>query len=228
MNTKRAKIESFRDKLRERSADTTYSNQFLYTVLVEHAKWLIKREISAGRIWRNVSFFQSLTCLDVIETSIIDACCPIKTNCTIFRTKDKMPELWQDDNGPLIKSVTSVDYSTTFFYTTPTAWQNKKEDPYNKKSSEKYVFFANGYLWFPEHNPHKINVYGFFTDDVSMVDTTCNPCKDKPCTQFLDTPFFFPEWVEAEMYAKALEQLAGVSKRLPEDEQIDKNPTRKN
>jgi len=60
-----------------------------------------------------------------------------------------------------------------------------------------------------------------------MVDTSCNPCKDQPCTRFLDTPFFLPEWIEAEMYSKALEQLAGVSERLPEDNRIDKNPKRK-
>lgn len=225
--TKRQAIDSLRNKLRERNADSNYTNQFLYQTLLEQAKWLIKREISAGRIWRNVSFFQTLACLDVIETSIIDPCCPIKTNCKIYRTERKIPELWQDDNGPLIKTISSIDNSTSFFYTTPTTWQNKKNDPYNRKSGEKYVFFADGYLWFPEHNPHKANIYGLFTDDVSTIETSCNPCKDKPCTRYLDTRFMFPEWVEAEMMAKAVELLAGVSKRLPEDEQIDKNPTRK-
>lgn len=225
--TKRQAIDSLRNKLRERNADSNYTNQFLYQTLLEQAKWLIKREISAGRIWRNVSFFQTLSCIDVIETSVIDPCCPIKTNCSIYRTERKLPETWQDDNGPLIKTISSIDNSTSFFYTTPTTWQNKKNDPYNRKSTEKYCFFADGYLWFPEHNPHKVNIYGLFTDDTSIIDTVCNPCKDRPCTRYLDTRFMFPEWVEAEMMAKAIELLAGVSKRIQEDEQIDKNPTRK-
>src|SRR5882672_10977781 len=146
MNTKREKIESLRNKLRERNADSNYSNQFLYTVLIEHGKWLIKREVSAGRIWRNVAFFQTLRCMDVVEASVVDDCCPVKTGCVIYRTKDKLPELWQDDTGPLLKTVTSVDSSTTFFYTTPTSWQNKKNDPYTKKSDERYVFCSDGYL----------------------------------------------------------------------------------
>ena len=62
---------------------------------------------------------------------------------------------------------------------------------------------------------------------MSIIDTSCNPCKDRPCTRYLDTRFMFPEWVEAEMFNKALELLVGVSKKLPEDNQIDKNPTRK-
>lgn len=45
---------------------------------------------------------------------------------------------------------------------------------------------------------------------------------------FSDSRFFIPEWIEAEMMAKAVELLVGVSKKLPEDQQIDKNVNRKN
>jgi hypothetical protein len=57
MSTKRQVIESFRNKLRERNADSNYSNQFLYNTLTEHAKWLIKREISSGRIYSRRNFY---------------------------------------------------------------------------------------------------------------------------------------------------------------------------
>ena len=64
---------------------------------------------------------------------------------------------------------------------------------------------------------------GFWTDDVSQY----NGCGEQECLRFLDTKLMIPDWLEAEMFAKALEQVANVSKRLPEDEQIDKNPTRR-
>lgn len=225
MSTKRQVIDSLRNKLRERNADTTYTNQFLFQTLMEHAKWLIKREVNAGKIYRNVNFFQTLLCQDVVETSTIDPCCPIKTNCKIYRTKKPLPDTWMDEGGPIIRTVSSVDNSTTFTIITSTDWSNKKEDPYEKMAKVKYAFFANGYLWFPEHNPHKINIDAFFMDDV----TDKNDCSDdKPCINFLDTRFLIPEWVEAEMMAKAIELLAGVTARLQEDQQIDKNPNRKN
>lgn len=224
MNTKRQMINSLRDKLRERNADSNYTNQFLYNTLMEHAKWLIKREIVAGSIYRNTFFFQLLKCQNVIETSVVDPCCPVKTNCKIYRTECKMPDVWIDKNGPVVKYISSVDNTTEFFITTPTTWQNKRNDPYQNKSGQFYTFFSDGYFWFPEHNPHRVNLLGFWVGDVSEL----NGCKeDKDCLRFLDTPFFIPDWIEAEMMSKALEQLAGISKRLPEDEQIDKNPTRK-
>jgi len=223
MSTKRQLIESLRDKLRERNADSNYTNQFLYQSLMEHAKWLIKREISSGRIYRNTFFFQLLKCQNVIEVSTVDPCCPVKTKCKIYRTECKIPDVWIDNNGPVVKTVTSVDGSTEFWITTPTTWQNKKNDPYQKKSDQMYTFFSDGYFWFPEHNPHKVNLLGFWVDDISDK----NGCSTSDCVTFLDTPFYIPDWVEGEMMAKALEMLAGVTKRLPEDEQIDKNPTRK-
>jgi len=228
MATKRNLIETFREMLRERNADSTYTNQFLYSILSEHAKWLIRREVSAGRIYVNNSIFQTLSCVDVIEVSTIDECCPIKTNCKIYRTKNKLPDMWIDNSGPVLKSVSSVDGSTDFFYTNATTWQSKRNDPYNRMSNMKYTFFSDNYLWFPEHNPHKVNIYGFFQDDLALLERTCEDCEDtKPCVRFLDTAFTLPEWLEAEMLSKSLQEIAGITKKLPEDVEINKNEKRK-
>jgi hypothetical protein len=225
MSTKRQLIDSLRIKLRERDADSTLTNQDLYRALLEQAKWLIKREINKGTIYKSVSFFQTLFCQDVIETTLIDPCCPIKTNCKIYRTKCKLPDFWTDADGPVIKSITSVDGTTYFEMTTPTTWQSIRIDPYQKKSKQMYAFYNEGYLWFPEYNPHKINVLGFWTDDVS----DRNGCADnEPCVRYLDTTFSLPDWLEGELMSQALQLLAGVTKRLPEDEAINKNTNLKN
>lgn len=224
MSTKRQLIESFRKGLQEVNADSTYTNQFLYQRLSEQAKWLIRREISAGRIYRNTSFFQTLGCQEVIEASTIDECCPVKTNCRIYRTKKKFVETWVDDYGPIIKDITSVDNSTSFSFITPSAWLNKKDNPYQKKIKTKYVFYSDGYFWFPEDNPHRVNIRAFFKDDITR-ESDCANTKD--CIRFLDTRFIVPDWIEAEMIAKAT-QLLLPSKQMIEDEQQDKNPNRKN
>jgi hypothetical protein len=166
-----------------------------------------------------------LSCIKVIETSTIDACCPVKTNCKIYRTQDKIPEAWIDLFGPVLKSVTSVDGTTEFFYTSPDVWLSKKNDPYQKMMDLKYTFFSDGYLWFPEHNPNRVNIYGFFTEDISDK----NDCAEKkPCVRFLDTKFLIPDWLLAECMEKALVQIAGITSKLPSDNQIDKNETRRN
>lgn len=228
--TKRQVIETFRQELNERNTDSIYTNQFLYNELMKHAKWLVRREVAAGRIYINNSFFQTLSCVEVIETSTIEDCCPVKTNCKIYRTKNKLPDMWIDTNGPVLKSVSSVDGSTDFFYTNSTTWQSKKKDPYQKQGDTKYSFFSDGYLWFPEHNPNRVNIYGFYTEDISNLSAdNCDGCEEeKPCTRFLDTKFMLPEWLIAEMMSNALQSMAGITEKLPNDNQPDKNATRKN
>lgn len=229
MSSKKQEIESFRQKLKERNADSNYSNQFLYGVLIEQAKWLIKREISSGRIYSNSSFFQTLRCQEIIEVPAVE-CCDIKTNCKLYRTKHKIPDMWIDNSGPIIQFVTSIDDSTKFFLTTIGTWASKQIDPYQKMSKIKYSFVMDGYLWFPENNPGFVNIRGFYIDDINLLPPYYCSCKDdkkKECIRFLDTKFLIPDWLEAEMFAKALQQISFTVK-LPEDEQIDKNTNRKN
>lgn len=222
MATKRQVISNFRDMIKERNADSVYSNQFLYNTLFDQAKWLIKREISAGRIYKNTFFFQTLGCQEVIEVDAVTDCCPINTGCKMYRTKNKVAETWIDNNGPVIKSVTSIDGSTKFEATSSSDWLNISKNPYKKYSKEVYYFYSDGYLWFPEKNPNLINIYAFFTDDIS--ELSCN--KEKKCISYLDTIFPVPDWIESEMYAKAL-QLLFPSIQKPEDQKINKNTNRK-
>jgi hypothetical protein len=226
--TKREAINLFRKELQERNADSEYTNKDLYANLLSQAKWLIKREVSAGRIYRNTGFFQTLRAMDVIEVSTIPAHLSIPTNCRIYRTRDKLPEMWMDNDGPVVKRVTSLDGSTSFQITTPTAWEDISKDPYEKYSSTKYTFFSDGYFWFPKDNPHKANFEIFPVDDIILMKPTCKDCDDdSECIRFLDTKFLIPDWIEAEMYSKALQALF-PSKQMQDDNDINKNPTRKN
>lgn len=227
MESKRIAIDSLRQKLRERNADSDFSNQFLYKVLLEQAQWLIKREVSAGKVYRNISLFQPFV-VDVIEVDSVDPCTGIKTGCKIYRTIDKLPSMWTDNDGPIISNINSIDRSTSFFVTNYKTWISKQNNPYYSTANVKYAFFFDGYIWFPKHNPNKVIIDGYFKDDINLVNRPCQECEDqKECVRFLDTKFRVPDSVVAEMYAKALEQIAGITKRLPGDEEINKNSTRR-
>lgn len=225
--SKRQAIIDFRKVVQEMTADSTWSNKELYMALMKQAPWLIKREISAGKIYRNTYLFRTLPARDVIEVSTVPSCINIQTNCKIYRTKHILPDTWVDNNGPVIKEVNSLDNTTRFTIITSSQWQDKIQDPYQQYSTEKYVFYADGYLWFPKHNPNKVNIRAFWKDDVKLVKDNCEDCEDNnDCVRFLDTDFMVPDWVLAELYGKAAQSLM-PSKQIPEDTNIDKNPNRK-
>ena len=224
MLTHRQAISQLRDLIKERSADSTYSNQFLYQVLSKHAKWLIRRETRAGRIYRSVSLFQTLRCFEVMEAPMIEGC-DIDIKCKIYRTVSKLPAAWEDAGGLMIKEVKSIDGSHVFASTSASQWVNIENSPYSKYSKSNYYFYSNGYLYFPKKAPKLINVVAYFIEDVSDICSCCD--ENVKCKRFMDELFRIPEWIEAEVFAKALEELAGVTKRMIEDEQIDSNTNRK-
>ena len=224
MISKRQAIIQLRKKLEEQNADTGKTNRFLYYCLLEQAKWIIKREIRAGKIYKNMSLFKPLKCKRVVEASIIDKGCPIQIPCNIWRTDIKLPDTWQDDYGPVIKYAMSVDDSTRWHLISKEEWIGKRTSPYAKYDKTKYMIFSDGHLWFPNENPRRINVYGYWVDDPLLY----SECGDKPnCIKYLDTPFEIPDWTEAEIINKAFEILFKGTKQIPEDEDINKNSTRK-
>jgi hypothetical protein len=224
--TKRDAILKLRESIRERGSDSTYSNKYLYTILEIHSKWLIKREESAKRIYKSDTLFKKLKCFPVMEVSSIDDECSVKTNCKVFRTVDKVPECWEDTDGYIIKDVASLDGSHTFKRSTFTSWRDKQNNPYSKflGGTITYFFFLDGYLYFTDKAPREIIIIGYFKDDVSHLG---NCCKPKECSKFLDGEFNIPEWIEGELFAQATQELAGITKRMLEDEQPDSNTLRK-
>jgi hypothetical protein len=221
--TKRQAISLFRVSLREANADSTFTNRFLYSKLVEHAKWMIPREYKAGKISQSKSLYQIIPCMPTVRVSKIDEKCPIKIEgLDIYRTEQRLPNIWDWDKGPIIRRITSIDSYTNFKLISASDWQDKENNPWLKKSKEKYVFYEDGYLWFPKEHPKRVNIEAYFVDDVDDIEF-CN-CESKPpCKRYLDTPFRIPQWILAEMLDKATTQIVGKTMQIPADTNINKN-----
>lgn len=223
--TNREIISKVRKSIQEKDTDSTYTNKFLYSKIVENAKWLISREIKSGGIWTNSSLFQTRRCMPVIKVPKSDPCCPINTGCVMYRTRYKLDSIWNGIDGPIILSVTSLDGSTRFDVLSPEAFENKKKNPYSKYSKELYAIIdSDGFLWWEEQAPKKVHIRAFFKEDINNKYS----CKNEPlkCNPFMDRLFIIPGKIEAEIIDKVVEQVLGRTKAAPADESIDKSENR--
>lgn len=218
MDTKRQLISLLRIKLKEVNADSIYPNKFLFHTLEEHAKWLLRREWVSGKLKRNVTIFQKLPCLKTIEVNKVD--CPdfIKGK-TIYRTICKLPDMWQHDSGPMIIRVSSIDNFTPFTLVSSTSSENKSQSPYRQYFRDKYTYYEGGYLYFTE-DPGRVTVRAFFREDISSLN--CDGVCTAGCRRYLDTAFYIPEWIEAELVEKCFQTLIGT-KQIQNDENINSN-----
>ena len=226
MITNREIISKVRKSIQEKDADTTFTNKYIFSKLNEHTKWLIYREIKSGNIYRDITLFQTRKCMPTIKVPKYDICCPIDTGCVMYRTRYALEGIWSDDTGPIILRVTSIDGSTEFTVLSAKEYQNKKDDPYQKFNKEKYlVIDEDSFLWWEEKAPKKVNIQGFFKEDITG-KYTCAKQAIVQCIPFLDKRYIVPGKIEAELVDKVVNQILGTTKRVAADESIDKSENR--
>lgn len=225
----REAVYKIRKLFREVNADSRLSNRLVFSLMENASKWLISRESDKQKLIRNDKAFQMLKCVEVIEAPLIDPCCGIKSLCTMYRTKNRIPELYEDSNGVIIRGVLTIDGQTSLFQIKPSEWERKQNNPWiDKDKKNKYFFYSDGYLYFPNGSWKMIEIDALFTRDISDYNLcddklTCDD-ETKQCRKFLDKKFILPEYLEAQMYDSVKKDLIEIYKKLPEkSHEINKN-----
>lgn len=224
--TNRELISQVKTKVRAVNADAKLTNKFIYSLINKHARWLIKRESDKLNLMGISSIFQTLKCVKIEEAPAIDECCGIRNKCTVMRTKFKLPKMFEDGSGVIIKSIYTIDGSEDFTYIKINDYIRKLEDPNSVYDKTKYVFYNNGYLYFPKSKIRMVMVKAFFEEDVQKFNSCEN--KDLPkCVSRLDEESFLPEYIMGELLDFVFKDLIDMKKIQP-DEDINKNQNRIN
>lgn len=218
-------ISQIRNQVRIVNEDSRVSRRFIWSLIDKHARWLIKRESSKLRIMKMDYLFQTLKCVSVIEVPASDECCGLKTKCKIWRTRDKIPSVYTDEDGIILKAVYSVDGSEEFTPIKLQEFMRKIENPHSKYDKARYYYYNNGYLYFPNTHIKVVQVKGYFIDEVI---NSCKPGdEEKRCMPNTDKRLRIPDYLLGELMDHVLNDMIN-SKKVPEDVKIDKNTNKLN
>lgn len=229
--TVRKAISQVRKGLRENDADSRMSNKFIYAIIKKHAADIIRQRSDAFRILKQQSFYQTINSIIVEEAPTIDPCCGIRSLCTVYRTRDKLPEMYEDSLGAIIKNVWVVDGSFELQPVTIDAWPRKANNPWGKNGAMKdvYYFYNDGYLYFPMSTWRLVKVRAFFQEDISKLNE-CDGCGNNPtlvCQPYMDNRFFLPPDLWKFVAERVLEELLKTYKQIQPDELINKDEAKK-
>lgn len=206
-------VSRVRNQLKAVKQDPFLTDRFIFSLIQKHAHWLMKREDSKNRLMRFSSVIQTLGHVDLIDVDKVEACCAgITSECTIKRTKDKVPAFMQGYYGPLIRAVTSIDGSEVMQATNPTtftAMANTKKFKYNKT---KYYWYLDGHLYFPNIEWEAIRIEGIFEEDITRIN--CDTTDD--CLPRQDQSFNVPDYLHGEIEANVIKDF-GVTLQVPSD-----------
>jgi hypothetical protein len=210
-------ISRLRNQVKGVKQDALLTDRMIYSFVLKHAKWLMKREDSQNKLMAFSSVMQTLDFVELIEVDKVEACCTgLKSSCTIKRTKDKLPVFMQGYFGPLIRAVTSLDNSQIMQPTTPTNYVRFSNGSTFKYNKAIYYWFLNDYLYFPNLEWDAVRIEGIFEDDVSKWT-----CEEDNCVTRQDQPLNVPDYLLGELEAQAFKDLMGVY-QTPADPPNDK------
>lgn len=186
MNTIAEAISRVRNGIKAVDADSFITDRLIYSNILKYAKMFIKRQDGQTSQAKFNSLYKRLPCIDLIEVDKVAACCEVQSGVKIKRSKEKLPSILEGSNGPLLRTVASVDGSVEVFRTTPqlyTSLQRTSGFRYNKK---KYYWLLDGYLFIPNVEWDSAQIDGIFEGSLSGLtcDDVCQPVQ----SQYLNIP----------------------------------------
>jgi len=212
-------VSRLRGVFKANTEDAFITDRLFYSIVLKYAHLFIKRDKQIDKLLAFSSMVQTIPCLELIEVDkVSDRCCAgIKSNCRIMRSKEKIPDIIESTVGPLFRSVTSLDNSVEFTFTTATTFTSISKTTTFKYNSTKYYWYVDGYLYFPNVDFDFVKVEGLFQNDLGLIS-----CDEKEnCLIKQENTTFIPEYLLAEIENSVIKELS-VRLQIPTDQADDK------
>jgi len=203
-------ISRIRNLIKAVKTDAFITDRFIYSLILKYSDMYIKQELDKGRSQMLNPLYKTLPCVDLIPVNKVEACCDIE-GCTITRTKDPLPKIMTNVTGLLIRSVTAIDGTTLVNRTEPSTYQQLIKTSGFKYNKDKYYWFINDHLYFPNLDWPQVKIDALFTGDIAKYQ-----CTDS-CTLIQDAPSPTPDFLYALIEQGVLQDL-GMSVQVPTDQ----------
>jgi len=211
--TNREGISRLRKVFKEIHADSRFTAKLAYSILLSVAKVLIKKDSERLKIMSQDHLFKKLRCLEVEEAPAIDPCCGIKSLCTVWRTKDKLPKIHSDTYGPIIRDIYTIDGFKTLTLIHAQDYARLAKNPWNKQKKDLYAFWSEDRLYFPNGAWKLVDVEAFWAENIAPF-YKCQ--SEEECERFLDQEFIVPGYYEADLFRLAEAEIKGTYAAVPD------------
>jgi hypothetical protein len=186
MNTIAESISRVRNGIKAVDADSFITDRLIYSNLLKYVKMFIKRQDGQTSQAKFNSLYKRIPCVDLIDVDKVAACCDIQSGVKIKRSKEKLPSILEGSNGPLLRTVASIDGSVEVFRTTPQLYTSLQKTSGFKYNNKKYYWLLDGYLFIPNVEWDSAQIDGIFEGSLSGL--TCDDECQSVQSQYLNIP----------------------------------------
>ena len=213
MSTLRKLISDVRSVHKLLSTDAMITDRAIASELKNNALLLIKRETNLRKLWATDTIFTTIPCLELIEVPISE-CCDYIDDCTVARSKYKLPRIAEGNYQYLIQGVYSINAlggkGYKFIPISVNRYVNLLKLPIIKNN--QYYWISNGYLYISNPLLEKVRFVALFEEDVPNEILFGGDCNSEEidaqwCKNPLDKESFIPGYLEQQVLALTSEKL---------------------
>jgi len=204
MATLRKLVSDVRSVHKILSTDSLITDRAIASEIRNNSLLLIKRETNLRKLWATDTLFTTIPCLEMTEVSISE-CCNYVDECTISRTKFKLPRVSEGNYQYVIQGVYSINALSgrgkKLKEITVNRYINLLKLPVIK--NEEYFWITNGYLYVNNPMLKSIRLVAFFEEDIDneimYPECGCGTpdyTNEQLCINPLDKEFPLPGYLE--------------------------------
>jgi hypothetical protein len=204
MATLRKLVSDVRSVHKILSTDSLITDRAIASEIRNNALLLIKRETNLRKLWATDTLFTTIPCLEMVEVPISE-CCNYVDECSIARTKFKLPRVSEGNYQYVIQGVYSINAMSglgkKLKEITINRYINLLKLPIIKK--EEYYWISNGYLYVNNPLLKAIRFVALFEEDVEneimYPECGCGTPEytlEEICKNPLDKEFALPGYLE--------------------------------
>ena len=108
MATARKLVSDVRGMHKLLSTDSPITDRLVLSEIRKNMILLVKRETNLRKLWATDTLYTTIPCLELIEVPISE-CCEFVDECTIARTKYKLPRMAEGNYQYTIQGVYSIN-----------------------------------------------------------------------------------------------------------------------
>jgi len=207
MATLRKLVSDVRSVHKILSTDSLITDRAIASEIRNNSLLLIKRETNLRKLWATDTLFTTIPCLEMVEVPISE-CCNYVDECTIARTKFKLPRVSEGNYQYVIQGVYSINALSgrgkKLKEITVNRYINLLKLPIIK--NEEYFWITNEYLYVNNPMIKSIRLVAFFEEDVDneilYPECGCGTpdyTNEQLCMNPLDKEFPLPGYLEQQV-----------------------------
>ena len=207
MSTLRKLVSDVRSMHKLISSDNLITDRVIASEIKNNSLLLIKRETNLRKLWATGTLFTTIPCLEMVEVPLSE-CCEYVDECTIARTRFKLPRISEGNYQYLIQGVYSINAlggkGKKFKEITVNRYINLLKLPIIK--NEEYFWILNDYLYVNNPLLQKVRISAFFEEDVpnEIMYPECDcgtpqPTVEEWCINPLDKEYNLPGYLEKQV-----------------------------